>query len=462
VALDLCFFGMPTQAEEPVYADIGLMAPAVVLPPEGTDMRKWSVIACDQYTSEPAYWKRVADLVGDSPSMLHLTYPEVYLPQKRDEEIIAGILKKMEEYKKNNVFIPQTPGFVLVDRKTPAADSRLGLVVALDLELYSFAKGSQSLIRPTEKTIESRLPPRIAIRKDASYESPHILVLIDDPDKTVIEPLAEAEKKGAMRKLYDFDLMEDSGHLTGHHVADRKDMDQVAEALRQLGSKERFREKYGAGPDQDPILFAVGDGNHSLATAKRCWELVKAKGAGDDHPARFALVELNNVHDPGLSFHPIHRLIEGVDPGDMMEKLKAFFEAQGSKVSFEEGARHEETEAVGGGEHAHKFEFVSKGTQGVFTITNPKMVLAAATVDSWLNGYVEANEKAALDYVHEEYTIKAKCSEESTTVGLLLPTINKNDLLKTVVKEGTLPRKTFSMGHAPEKRFYCECRAILP
>jgi len=315
------------------------------------------------------------------------------------------------------------------------------------------------LIRPTEKTIEARLPPRIAIRKDAPFESPHILVLIDDPERSVIEPLSQ--RRDTMAKLYDFDLMEDSGHLTGYHVSCKEDMDAVADALRKLASKERFQQKYNAGDDQSPILFAVGDGNHSLATAKQCWENLKRTGASMDHPARFALVELINVHDDALCLFPIHRLVEGVDPQDMMATLFKFFESEGSTVSFEEGARIAANESVGA-EICHQFDFLSQKQCGVVTVSKPKMVLAAATLDSWLNVYIEQNGKAQLDFVHEEYTIEAKCKAEATTVGFLLPTINKDDLLKTVVREGTLPRKTFSMGHALEKRFYCECRAILP
>lgn len=315
------------------------------------------------------------------------------------------------------------------------------------------------MIRPTEKTIEARLPPRIAVRKDAPIESPHILVLIDDPDRTVIEPLAK--KRDSMKKLYDFDLMEESGHLTGHHVTAQEDLEAAAAALRELGSKERFKARYGAEDNQEPILFAVGDGNHSLATAKRCWEALKEAGASEDHPSRFALAELNNVHDAGLLFHPIHRLVEHVDPDDMFKSMCAFFEGEGSKVTFEEGAKVEATEGVSG-EASHRFSFVSKAKSGVVSVSMPKRVLAVATLDSWLNGYIDAEAKAELDYVHEEYTIEGKSKEEASTVGFLLPTIVKDDLLKTVVKEGVLPRKTFSMGHAPEKRFYCDCRAILP
>merc|ERR1712004_303749 len=207
-----------------------------------------------------------------------------------------------------------------------------------------------------------------------------------------------------------------------------------------------------------PILFAVGDGNHSLATAKQCWENLKADGAGMDHPARFALVELHGVHDDGLKFHPIHRLVEGVDAADAFSSLKAAVEEQGCAFSFEEGAEFVHDAHTDG---VHKFAFLSQHKSGVVTVSSPKMVLTAATVDSWLNPYCAASAKAELDYVHEEYTINAKVKEESSTIGILLPTINKDDLIKTVVKEGALPRKTFSMGHAPEKRFYCECRAIL-
>lgn len=212
------------------------------------------------------------------------------------------------------------------------------------------------------------------------------------------------------------------------------------------------------------ILYAVGDGNHSLATAKRCWEAVKATGAESNHPARYALVELNNVHDEGLEFHPIHRLVEHVDPDRVIESLEAFFKEQGSEVNFEEGAKLDGVrEAVGADSSAvHRFEFCSQKKSGVYSISAPKMVLAAATLDSWLNGYISANPDAQLDYVHEAYTIHKKSAEEDSTAGFLLPAMDKNDLVKTVVKEGVLPRKTFSMGHAPEKRFYFECRAVVP
>jgi len=442
-----------------IYSDIGLMAPRILLPKEGTDLTKWTVIACDQYTAEPQYWERVEATVGDAPSMLRMIYPEVHLPKGKDAEIINGVLQKMGEYRESGVFATKEPGFVLVDRKTPSAESRLGLVVALDLELYSFKPGSQSLVRPTEKTIEARLPPRVAVRKDAPYESPHILVLIDDPSKTVIEPLAE--KRSGMAKLYDFELMEKSGHLVGHHVTGPKDLDGVAQALRALAAPKTFRERYGASEEQEPILFAVGDGNHSLATAKKCWEALKEGGAEMDHPARFALVELNNIHDTGLQFHPIHRLVEGIDPEAALASMTKELEAKGATVTFEEGATIGTGAEAVGGCSAHRIGFVSQKRCGVVNVSKPSHVLAAATLDSWLNPHVQTAAGAELDYVHEEYTIAEKAKGSATTAGFLLPTIDKDDLIKTVVREGTLPRKTFSMGHAPEKRFYLECREIL-
>jgi len=435
------------------------MVPSLLMPRADVDMTKWAVIACDQYTAEKAYWQRTKDLVGDSPSTLHLIYPEVYLPEKRDTEYINGIKEKMAEYDANSVFDTLSPGFVLVDRKTPSAASRKGLILALDLELYSFEKGSQSLIRPTEATIEERLPARIAVRENATLESPHILVLLDDPEFTVIEPLFKHTHD--MKKLYDFDLMENSGHLTGYHVSGKEDVEGIVAALRKLGDKTRFQEKYQAKDSDGPILFAVGDGNHSLATAKRCWEAVKKSGASMDHPARHALVELNNVHDKGLDFHPIHRLVEHLDPAVAVTDMQKFLEGQGSTVTFEEGAKLAKSSPEAG---CHKFEFVSKQKSGVFKIEKPNMVLDVATLDSWLNGYLintlGDKKKEKLDYVHEQYTIEGKSSADDTTMGFLLPTIDKNDLLKTVVQEGILPRKSFSMGHAPEKRFYCECRRI--
>ncbi|CAE7255695.1 FOLD4 [Symbiodinium necroappetens] len=438
------------------FPDIGLKVPRVLLPRKGLDLTKWCVVACDQYTSQPQYWKDVKQLVGDSPSTLNLIFPEVYLGDaKSNQQIIRGIRDKMHEYDRDRILVPQHPGFVLLDRKTPVVSSRKGLLVALDLEMYSFAKGSQSLIRPTEKTIPERLPPRIAIREQSPLELPHILVLIDDPKKTVIEPLFD--RCADFPKLYDFELMKGSGHLKGYHVAQSDAVEGVVRALRALANREAFVERYGASKDQEVILFPVGDGNHSLATAKQCWENLKKKGADpEDHPARHALVELVNIHDPGMTFEPIHRLVFNVD----VKKALADFERKllelgCGPVQISDSMRNAPQQK--GSQH---IEFRSKHTSGVLTVLNPKLVLEAATLTSWLDPFLAENPKASIDYVHGEEVIAEKTAEDGT-LAFLLPIMDKNDLVKTVVKEGVLPRKTFSMGAADEKRFYFECQQIV-
>jgi len=447
-------------ADQLLFPDLGLKVPRILLPRKGLDLTKWCVVACDQYTSQPQYWKDVKDFVKDEPSTLHLIFPEVYLGDtKTNQQIIRGIKDKMYEYDRDRILVPQHPGLVLIDRKTPLVESRKGLLVALDLELYSFEKGSQSLIRPTEKTIPERLPPRIAIREQATLELPHILVLIDDPEQTVIEPLAAQQDQ--WDKLYDFELMKDSGHLKGWHVARADAVDGVVRSLRALASPKRFQERYGARPDQGVILFPVGDGNHSLATAKQCWEDLKRKGADPEtHPARHALVELINIHDPGMTFEPIHRLVFQVDVDKALADMQKVLADMGwGPVRVVDGAS---LETVPPTSTSHRIEFRSKGKKGVLVVEGPGLVLEVATLQAWLDPYLAANPSASVDYVHGEDVITEKTAETSSTLAFLLPIMDKNDLVRTVVKEGVLPRKTFSMGAADEKRFYFECQRIVP
>jgi len=446
-----------SSADRLHFEDIGLRVPQLLLPRPGVDPSKWACIACDQYTSQPKYWQEVRDLVGDAPSTLNLIFPEVYLDKGRDQEIIQGIHDKMREYEQSGVLQTGPPGMVLLSRKTPVVSSRNGLLVELDLDMYSYEKGSQSLVRATEMTIKERLPPRVAIRQRASVELPHILVLIDDPGETVIEPLVRDRDR--YEKLYDFDLMKGAGRLTGHRVASRKAIEGAVAGLRRLADPELFRERYGASPDQGVLLFAVGDGNHSLATAKWCWEDLKRKGASPEHPARFALVELMNIHDPGLQFEPIHRLVFGVPPEEFLEDAKAFFLSQGLHVEIRRGDKHALHEAADG--HDVKFRW-GKSESAVLVIKKPTFCLAAATLSSWLDPYLARHSEASVDYVHGQEVIDERCAADDRIVGILLPVMDKNDLLKTVVQEGVLPRKTFSMGEADEKRFYMEGRRIVP
>src|SRR5574338_674749 len=290
-----------------IISDLGIQIPQIYLPKPGTDLTKWAVIACDQFTSQPEYWNDVEKVVGNAPSTLNLTFPEVYLEKSGGEERIRNIQSNMRSYMDEGLLQPRD-GLIYVER-TVDGKTRKGIVLALDLEAYDYNKGSSSLIRATEGTIVDRLPPRMKIREGAMFELPHILVLIDDPDRTVIEPLAAA--KSELETLYDFE-------------------NQVVEALRALASQETFAAKYGIDRDQPVLLFAMGDGNHSLATAKAIWEKMKPH-VGMDHPARYALVEVENVHDNGLIFEPIHRVLFGVQ-GDWQAALRDHFE---SKVRIE-------------------------------------------------------------------------------------------------------------------------------
>eukprot|EP00438_Fugacium_kawagutii_P017782 Skav205865 [mRNA] locus=scaffold766:160519:163899:+ [translate_table: standard] len=410
-------------------SDLGLKVPQVVLPRKGLDLTKWCVIACDQYTSQPQYWESVKNFVKDEPSTLNLIFPEVYLGDaKTNQKIIRGINDKMCEYERDRVLEALDPGFVLIDRQTPHVAR---LLVALDLELYSFEKNSQSLIRPTEKTIPERLPPRIAIREQSPLELPHILVLIDDPSKTVIEPLAARSAN--------------------------EDIQSVAEALRALACPETFRKKYGAREDQGVILYPVGDGNHSLATAKRCWESLKQQGAGPNHPARHALVELVNIHDPGMTMEPIHRLLFNVDVQKALEDFQCDMKKRNWEVQVRPGHTLQGTKEPG----IHAIEFRSKNFSGILAVKSD-LILEVATLTAWLDPYLAAHSEISVDYVHGEEVIAEKTSGDEKTLAFLFPIMDKNDLVRTVVREGVLPRKTFSMGAADEKRFYFECQRIVP
>src|SRR5512139_2936509 len=307
-----------------IISDIGIQIPQVYLPKPGTDLTRWAVIACDQFTSQPEYWHEVEKIVGDAPSTLHLTFPEVYLEKPGGDQRIQNIQTSMRKYTDEGILQPYD-GLVYVER-TVAGKTRKGVMLCLDLEAYDYTQGSSSLIRATEGTIVDRLPPRMKIREGALLELPHILVLIDDPTHTVIEPLSAAKSK--LKKLYDFELMLNSGHLAGYAV-DQEFENKVVEALRGLAEPEAFAAKYGVSTDQPVLLFAMGDGNHSLATAKAIWQKMKPQ-VGMDHPSRYALVEIENVHDNGLEFEPIHRVLFGLKKDLFAELEKAF----GSNLTY--------------------------------------------------------------------------------------------------------------------------------
>jgi hypothetical protein len=441
------------------FAKLALEVPEILLPGQNVDLHRWAVIACDQYTSEPEYWAAVDRLVGDQPSTLRLVFPEVYLEDDHSDARIAGINASMNQYLSDGVLLPQDRGFVLVDRKTSHVPSRKGLVVALDLEAYDYRPGTKTLIRATEGTIVDRLPPRIRVRENAAIELPHIMVLIDDPEMTVIEPLFETD----LEKVYDFELMQASGHLKGWRVAQPELLEQVANALEALARKERFQKRYKV-TDDEVMLYAMGDGNHSFATAKAIWEQLKSDAADPaevmDHPARYALVELVNVHDPGLEFEAIHRVVFDVSVEDLLEKADAYYLKAGTPCSVETySGLDATTAAVEAAGAAHAVAFVTAGGFGLLRVDQPSLTLEVATLQTFLDDYLKSQPQARIDYIHGDDAV-TRLGSQKGNIGFYLPSISKHDLFRTIVRDGALPRKTFSMGEADEKRFYLEARRI--
>ena len=435
-----------------IINDLGIQIPRVYLPKKGTDLTKWAVIACDQFTSQPEYWKDVEKIVGDAPSTFNLTFPEVYLEKPGGEERIKNVQACMRKYMADGILQPYD-GLVYVER-TVAGKTRKGIVLCLDLEAYDYNKGSSSLIRATEGTIVDRLPPRIKIREGAMLELPHILVLIDDPNRTVIEPLGTAKSK--LEKLYDFDLMLESGHLAGYAVNGEFE-NQFVEALQGLAEPETFSAKYGIDKNQPVLLFAMGDGNHSLATAKAIWEKMKPQ-VGMHHPSRYALVEIENVHDEGLEFEPIHRVLFNLKK-DLFAELQKLF---GANFTYKPVASAEQmVKAVDSAKDPKQtIGLVGGGKEfGVIEIANPSSNLPVGTIQAFIDSFLKEGGAEKVDYVHGG-DVTVKLGSQPDNAGFYLPGMNKSDLFKTVILDGALPRKTFSMGEAREKRFYMEARKI--
>ena len=428
---------------------IGVLVPEVMLPPKGTNMEKWAVVACDQFTSQKEYWEEARRIIGNNPSTLDLILPEAYLGSSDEQERISAIKANMKEYLKKGLLQKQPQGFILVER-TCNGNTRHGLIMALDLEEYDYSKGSGTLIRATEGTIVSRIPPRLRIREGAAVELPHILVLIDDPDRTVIEPLLD--KADDYPCLYDTDLMLQGGHIKGCIVKEPDDIQSVLDSLSKLADKTSFTQKYG---DYPVLLFAMGDGNHSLATAKANWEKIKTTLSEDEreeHPARYALVELNNVHDAGIIFEPIHRVVFGVDPQTFIKSLSEQLNAQNGSVEILSYPCTPE------GGKKHVIPFYSENAEGAFVIADPASQLAVGTLQNAIDA-VLSKSGGEVDYIHGDDVVK-DLSKKSNTVGFLLPTMMKGELFSTVIYDGALPRKTFSMGEAAEKRYYMEARLL--
>jgi hypothetical protein len=437
---------------------IGLQIPEILLPNKDIDLHKWSVVACDQYTSQPDYWSDAKKITAGESSTLNVIFPEVFLEDSNGEERIKQINSTMQSYLDDHVLQAMAnKGFILGDRTPSQAPSRKGLVVAIDLEQYDFNKGSQTLIRATEGTIVDRLPPRIKVRQDAAIELPHIMVLIDDPERTVIEPLFQQNPQ----PLYDYELMMDSGHIKGYAIDTPELIQQVADALETLASPDVFSKKYNA-PDKEVLLYAMGDGNHSLATAKAIWESLKEEANSPqevmDNPARYALVELVNIHDKGLQFEPIHRVIFNVNPERLLKDMQSHFSGS-CTIERCNNAEDAMTKAEQANEEGlHIIPFNDASGYGYIQISQPEFTLELATIESFLNNYLEAND-GKVDFIHGDNVVH-ELGINKGNMGFFFPPISKHSLFKTIIFDGALPRKTFSMGEADEKRFYLEARKI--
>lgn len=398
----------------------------VLLPSRGVSV-SWPVIACDQFTSEPEYWEKVCRIVGTDASTLALIFPEVWLG-KDNASRIGAIEATMRSYLKNTVLASHPASFVYVERTLCTGAIRRGVVGTVDLEAYDFSEKTDKPIRATEKTVRSRIPPRVAIRKDASLELSHVLLLADDPTDRLLSGLEQ--KKATLPKLYDLDLMLGGGNLVGYLVSGND----AAEFSQAVADYEKERASVGT------LFYCVGDGNHSLATAKTCYEDLKTRlpsEEGQDHPARYAMVELGNIRDKSLAFEPIHRLVVGKNPETVLSQLAK----------------------TAGALEGHRITWVAGQKTGEIILDRKFGVLPVAALQSALDDCLP-EVGAELDYIHGEASLR-KLAQEDNRLGFLLTAIAKEDFFTGVALGGVFPRKTFSMGEATDKRYYTEARCIV-
>lgn len=405
----------------------GFSAADILLPADG-HFETWAVVACDQFTSQPEYWERVKETVGDNPSTFRIILPEAQLSDGHTQEHIARINATMREYLDRGIFREYPDAMIYLERVQSDGRIRRGLIGKIDLEEYDYSPDSTALVRATEGTVLDRIPPRQAVRRNAALELPHIMLLVDDPGNTLIGPLAACDEV-----VYDFDLMEGGGHARGCLLT-KDQMDAAQKALEVLA--------------ESPLLFAVGDGNHSLASAKAHYEEEKAKGLASSELSRYALVEIVNLYDDALEFEPIHRVLFDIDPEDILAELKAAY--PGTIQTTDLNA------AVPEGAHVIRYAWAKE--EGLLIIPSPKAQLEVGTLQSFLDRYLK-EKGGRIDYVHGD-DITIELGRKEGCIAFLLPAMDKNDLFRSIVADGPLPRKTFSMGHAADKRYYIEARKI--
>ncbi|NLM00629.1 MAG: DUF1015 domain-containing protein [Treponema sp.] len=446
------------------FEKFGISVPKILLPK--TDLKAWSVIACDQYTQDREYWEKVSQIAKGKPSSLHIILPEVYLNDSNRTERIENIRKTMKDYLRDDIFADEKQAFIYIERKTAYGRTRKGLVAAIDLESYEWKPFSTALIRATEATIIDRIPPRMEIRRGAPIETPHIMLLVNDTNCVLVESCGESLKSNGKQPVYNTDLMADSGHITGWTVESESELSSVKNALNKLYEQNKCN-------DGSVFMFAVGDGNHSLATAKAVWDELKENNGGkknddgsisipagfENHNARFALIEIVNIYDKGLTFEPIHRILFNIQGKTLIEYV-----AKKLNGKIIDCANAEEIERNVLSSKAN-FGFVWKDTKTAKTVykcveTNITD-LAVSHLQPILDQYLNENaNESEIDYIHGSDEV-FRLGEKDNTVSILLPPIAKDSFFATIVRNGPLPRKSFSMGEASEKRFYMECRKLF-
>ena len=429
----------------------GIHLPTILIPNNSIDKKKWAVIACDQYSSQSDYWDNVSNFVKDAPSTLHIIYPECYLNKDNEDQRIKEINANMERYLNESIFKSIADSFIFVKRTLRSGKVRSGLICAIDLDKYDFNKDSTSPIRATEGTIVERIPPRLKIRKDAPLELPHVMVLVDDKAAPLIAPFNDYIKD--KEPLYTTDLMQESGKITGYQINDKKLLKNFLSSLKIVANKKNFKQKYNTN---DLLLFAIGDGNHSLATAKSNWEILKKelnKKEQKNHPAKYALIELNSIYDLGIEFEPIHRVLFDCDYNTFLKDFTNQFDTQISTFN-----KDETTSFALSIVKEQQFLLIHQGSVSHIKINNPSTSLTVGTVQQFIDDWLKKN-NAKIDFIHG-VEASFELSNNKNNFAIVLPNISKDDFFKTVVKDGSFPRKTFSMGEAHEKRFYYEARKI--
>ena len=409
-----------------------------ILLPRDCDMTKWSVVACDQFTSQPEYWAALEESCKDVPATLHLMLPEAYLESCDQFAAAEQINAEMQKYLDGGVFRTLKDSYIYVERTLHGGAVRRGLVGVLDLEDYDYTADSASLIRATEATVESRLPPRVRVREGAALEMPHTMVFIDDEKDAVMESLSA--KRAALPAVYDFELCAGGGHIRGWQVtgADADALDGVIDGL---GNPARLHGRYGSAA---PAVFAMGDGNHSLATAKKCWEALKptlSAAERETHPARFSLVELVNIHDEGVTFEPIHKVVFDTQAEDFISCAEAWFAPY-----------------VTEGKGTHVIRILTAAGEKVLQLNGFTIGKLIGSAEDLCQSYMSSH-GGKIDYIHNDETAESM-GRQPGCAAILLPKMEKSELFTSVISSGVFPRKSFSIGHAEDKRYYLECRRI--